>query len=136
MDKEIDLTVIDRMYSAQISANESKAQVEALRDEAEEAVKQLIRLQKKPADFTGIIEYHGFKIRVQRPVSYEWEINSNKEITSDPNHAIYMQQIQLQKSMNDQLKFVRAQLKATAIALADAHPASKSIKHGFTIAFV
>ena len=136
MDKEIDLTVIDRMYSAQISANESKAQVEALRDEAEEAVKQLIRLQKKPADFTGIIEYHGFKIRVQRPVSYEWEINSNKEITSDPNHAIYMQQIKLQKSMNDQLKFVRAQLKATAIALADAHPASKSIKHGFTIAFV
>ena len=136
MEKEIDLTVIDRMYSAQISANESKAQVEALRDEAEEAVKQLIRLQKKPADFTGIIEYHGFKIRVQRPVSYEWEINSNKEITSDPNHAIYMQQIQLQKSMNDQLKFVRAQLKATAIALADAHPASKSIKHGFTIAFV
>ena len=136
MEKEIDLTVIDRMYSAQISANESKAQVEALRDEAEEAVKQLIRLQKKPADFTGIIEYHGFKIRVQRPVSYEWEINSNKEITSDPNHAIYMQQIKLQKSMNDQLKFVRAQLKATAIALADAHPASKSIKHGFTIAFV
>ena len=136
MEKEIDLTVIDRMYSAQISANESKAQVEALRDEAEEAVKQLIRLQKKPADFTGIIEYHGFKIRVQRPVSYEWEINSNKEITSDPNHAIYMQQIQLQKSMNDQLKFVRAQLKATAIALADAHPASKSIKHGFTIAVV
>ena len=136
MDKEIDLTVIDRMYSPQISANESKAQVEALRDEAEEAVKQLIRLQKKPADFTGIIEYHGFKIRVQRPVSYEWEINSNKEITSDPNHAIYMQQIKLQKSMNDQLKFVRAQLKATAIALADAHPASKSIKHGFTIAFV
>ena len=136
MEKEIDLTVIDRMYSAQISANESKAQVEALRDEAEEAVKQLIQLQKKPADFTGIIEYHGFKIRVQRPVSYEWEINSNKEITSDPNHAIYMQQIKLQKSMNDQLKFVRAQLKATAIALADAHPASKSIKHGFTIAFV
>ena len=124
------------MYSAQISANESKAQVEALRDEAEEAVKQLIRLRKKPADFTGTIEYHGFKIRVQRPVSYEWEINSNKEITSDPNHAIYMQQIKLQKSMNDQLKFVRAQLKATAIALADAHPASKSIKHGFTIAFV
>ena len=136
MDKEIDLTVIDRMYSAQISANESKAQVEALRDEAEKAVKQLIRLRKKPADFTGTIEYHGFKIRVQRPVSYEWEINNNKEITSDPNHAIYMQQIQLQKSMNDQLKFVRAQLKATAIALADAHPASKSIKHGFTIAFV
>ena len=136
MEKEIDLTVIDRMYSAQISANESKAQVEALRKEAEPAVLELIRRQGKPADFTGIIEYHGFKIRVQRPVSYEWEINNNKEITSDPNHAIYMQQIKLQKSMNDQLKFVRAQLKATAIVLADAHPASKSIKHGFTIAFV
>lgn len=136
MKKQIDLTVIDRMYSAQISANESKEQVEALRPQAEDAVEALIREQGKPADFTGIIEYHGFKIRVQRPKSYAWEDNNNEEITSDPNHAIYMQQLNLQKGMNAQLKYLRAQLKATAEALAFAHPYSKSIKRGFTIAFV
>ena len=134
MDKEIDLTVIDRMYSAQISANESKAQVEALRDEAEEAVKQLIRLQKKPADFTGIIEYHGFKIRVQRPKSYTWEKNTNPAVTADPNHAIYLQQLDLQRRINDQLKDMRADVKRTAEKLAQAHPESESIKLGFTIA--
>jgi len=133
---QIDLTVIDRMYSAQISANESKEQVEALRPEAENAVEALIREQGKPADFTGIIEYHGFKIRVQRPKSYAWEDNNNEEITSDSNYPIYMQQLNLQKSMNAQLKYLRAQLKATAEALAFAHPYSKSIKRGFTIAFV
>lgn len=133
---QIDLTVIDRMYSAQISANESKEQVEALRPEAENAVEALIREQGKPADFTGIIEYHGFKIRVQRPKSYAWEDNNNEEITSDSNYPIYMQQLNLQKSMNAQLKYLRAQLKATAEALAFAHPFSKSIKRGFTIAFV
>ena len=133
---QIDLTVIDRMYSAQISANESKEQVEALRPQAEDAVKELLRQKRKSADFTGTIDYHGFQIRVQRPKSYAWEDNNNEEITSDPNYPIYMQQLNLQKSMNAQLKYLRAQLKATAEALADAHPNSKSIKHGFTIAFV
>ena len=132
---QIDLTVIDRMFSAQISANESKAQVEALRPLAEDAVKALLRKKGKSADFTGTVDYHGFKIRVQRPKSYAWEDNNNEEITSDPNHAIYLQQMNLQKSMNAQLKYLRAQLKATAEALADAHPKSQSIKHGFTIAF-
>ena len=136
MKKKIDLTVIDRMFSAVVAANESKEQVEALRPEAENAVEALIREQGKPADFKGIIEYHGFKIRVQRPKSYAWEDNNNEEITSDPNHAIYMQQLNLQKNMNAQLKYLRAQLKATAEALAFSHPNSKSIKHGFTIAFV
>lgn len=136
MKKQIDLTVIDRMYSAQISANESKEQVEALRTQAEDAVKELLRLKGKSADFTGTIEYHGFQIRVQRPRSYAWEDNNNEEITSDSNYPIYMQQLSLQKSMNAQLKYLRAQLKATAEALAFAHPNSKSIKRGFTIAFV
>ena len=148
MEKQIDLTVIDRMFSAVVAANESEQTLKNLRPQAEDAVKELlrpeaenavealIREQGKPADFTGIIEYHGFKIRVQRPKSYAWEDNNNEEITSDPNHAIYMQQMNLQKSMNAQLKYLRAQLKATAEALADAHPNSKSIKRGFTIAFV
>lgn len=133
---QIDLTVIDRMFSAVVAANESKEQVEALRPQAEDAVKELLRKKRKSADFTGTIEYHGFQIRVQRPKSYAWEDNNNEEITSDSNYPIYMQQLNLQKSMNAQLKYLRAQLKATAEALADAHPNSKSIKRGFTIAFV
>ena len=132
---QIDLTVIDRMFSAQISANESKEQVEALRPQAEDAVKALLRKKGKSADFTGTVDYHGFKIRVQRPTSYVWEDNNNEEITSDPNHAIYLQQLNLQKNMNAQLKYLRAQLKATAEALADALPKSQSIMHRFTIAF-
>jgi hypothetical protein len=70
MKKEIDLSVIDRFYSAQVSANESAAKLESMREEAKEAVEELIRLKGKSPDFTGVIEYHGFKIRVQRPVSY------------------------------------------------------------------
>lgn len=136
MEKQIDLTVIDRMYSAQISANESEQTLKNLRPQAEDAVKELLRLKGKSADFTGTIDYHGFQIRVQRPKSYAWEDNNNEEITSDSNYPIYMQQLNLQKSMNAQLKYLRAQLKATAEALAFAHPNSKSIKHGFTIAFV
>ncbi len=124
------------MFSAVVAANESKEQVEALRPQAEDAVKELLRKKRKSADFTGTIDYHGFQIRVQRPKSYAWEDNNNEEITSDPNYPIYMQQLNLQKSMNAQLKYLRAQLKATAEALADAHPNSKSIKLGFTIAFV
>lgn len=135
MKKEIDLSVIDRFYAAQVSANESAAKLESMREEAKEAVEELIRLKGKSADFTGVIEYHGFKIRVQRPVSYAWEANTNEEVTSDPNHALYLQLLSLQESMNKQLKYVRAQLKITAKALADAHPKSKSIRHGFTIAF-
>lgn len=135
MKKEIDLSVIDRFYSAQVSANESAAKLESMREEAKEAVEELIRLKGKPADFTGVIPYHGFKVRIQRPVSYAWEGNNNAEVTTDPNHALYLQQLSLQESMNKQLKYVRAQLKITAKALADAHPKSKSIRHGFTIAF-
>lgn len=136
MAKKIDLSVIDQFYSAQVSANESAAKLESLREDAKEAVEELIRLKGKPADFTGVIDYHGFKIRVQRPTSYAWEANNNEEVTSDPNHALYLQQLSLQESMSKQLKYVRAQMKITAKALADAHPRSKSIKHGFTIAFV
>lgn len=61
MAKEIDLSVIDRFYSAQVSANESAAKVEELREEAKEAVEELIRLKGKPADFTGTLDYHGRK---------------------------------------------------------------------------
>ena len=73
---------------------------------------------------------------MQRPRSYTWELNYNPDVTGDPNHAIYLQQLELQKRMSEQLKDMRADVKRTAEKLADAHPASESIKRGFTIAFV
>ena len=124
------------MFSAMLSQNESKATVDALRPKGEKAVRELIRQRGLPKDFTGTIEYNGINIRVQRPRSYTWEHNYNPDVTGDPNHAIYLQQLELQKRMSEQLKDMRADVKRTAEKLADAHPASESIKRGFTIAFV
>ena len=131
---KIDLSVIDQMYSAVQSVNESKETIDRLRPEAEEAVQELIRQRGLPRLFTGIIPYHGFQIRVQRPRTYTWEQNTNPNVTSDPNHAIYVQQLELQRRINDQLKDMRADVKRTAEKLANAHPDSESIKYGFTIA--
>jgi hypothetical protein len=131
-----DFSVIDQMFSAMLSQNESKATIDALRPKVEAAVKELIRQRGLPKNFTGTIEYNGINIRVQRPRSYTWELNYNPDVTGDPNHAIYLQQLELQKRMSEQLKDMRADVKRTAEKLADAHPASESIKRGFTIAFV
>lgn len=136
MAKKIDFTVIDQMFAAQVSANENQATIKALRPRVEEAVKELIRQQGKPAGWTGILEYKQYRIRVQRPKFYTWEKNTNEEVTSDPNHSIYLQQLELQKRINDQLKDMRADVKRTATKLENAHPDSESIKHGFTIAFL
>jgi hypothetical protein len=102
----------------------------------EAAVQALIKEQGKPSNFTGTIEYHGFRIIVARPKSFTWEKNTNPAITSDPNHAIYMQQLALQEKMAAQFKDLRADLKRTAEKLEKAHPESESIKHSFRIAFV
>jgi len=131
-----DFSVIDQMFSAMLSQNESKATIDALRPKVKKAVRELIRQRGLPKDFTGTIEYNGINIRVQRPRSYTWEHNYNPDVTGDPNHAIYLQQLELQKRMSEQLKDMRADVKRTAEKLADAHPASESIKRGFTIAFV
>ncbi len=128
--------VIDQFFAAQVSANESEATLQALRPQVETAVKALIAEQGLPKNFKGMLEYHGFKIRVQRPTSYTWEQNTNPAITSDPNHAIYVQQLELQKRISDQLKDMRADVKRTAEKLAQAHPDSESIKRGFTIAIM
>ena len=136
MAKKIDFTVIDQMFAAQVSANENQATIKALRPRVEEAVKELMRQQGKPAGWTGFLTYKNYKIRVQRPKSYTWEKNTNEEVTRDPNHSIYLQQLELQKRINDQLKDMRADIKRTATKLENAHPDSESIKHGFTVAFM
>ena len=131
---QIDLTVIDQMFSAQLSMNQSKEQLDALRPKVEEAVRELLRQQGKPANFTGVIEYHGFKIRVQRPTSYTWELNT--QLQGDPNLEYYKRQHAMYEQLNDDIKDLRRDMKRTAEKLAAAHPISESIKHGFTIAFV
>lgn len=127
--------VIDQFFAAQVACNESEATLKALRPQVEKAVQELIKEQGKPASFTGTIEYHGFKIIVSRPKSFTWDKNTRPEVTSDPNHAIYMQQLALQEQMAAQLKDMRADLKRTAEKLEKAHPESESIKHGFRLAF-
>ena len=134
MAKKIDFTVIDRMFAAQVSANENEATIKALRPQVEEAVKELIRMQGLPSNWTGILEYKGYRIRVQRPKSYTWEKNTNPAVTSDPNHTIYLQQLALQEQIAAQLKDMRADLKRTAEKLEQAHPESESIKHRLRIA--
>ena len=128
--------VIDQMFSAVLSANESEATIKALRPQVEQAVQALIEERGLGKDFTGTIEYHGFKIVVRRPKSYTWEKNNSEQVTSDPNHAIYLQQLELQRRISDQLKDMRADVKRTAEKLEKAHPDSESIKYGFTIALM
>jgi hypothetical protein len=128
--------VIDQFFAAQIAANENEATLKTLRPQVEEAVKNLIEDRGLGKSFTGTIEYHGIKIVVSRPKSYTWEKNTNPAVTSDPNHAIYVQQLALQEQIAAQLKDMRADVKRTAEKLAKAHPESESIKHAFRLAFV
>jgi len=127
--------VIDQFFAAQVACNESEATLKALRPQVEAAVQALIKEQGLPSNFTGTIEYHGIKIVVSRPKSFTWEKNTNPAITSDPNHAIYLQQLALQEQIAAQLKDMRADLKRTAEKLEKAHPDSESIKRGFRLAF-
>ena len=134
--KTINFEVIDQFFSAQLSANESKERMDALRKDVEAAVRELMRQRGLPKTFTGTLEYHGFKIIVSQPKSYTWEQNTNPAITSDPNHAIYLRQIELQEQANQQLKDIRADVKRTAEKLAAAHPDSESIKRSLRLAFI
>ena len=130
---KIDLSVIDQMYSAMLSMNESEETIKALRPQVETAVQELIRQQGKPGNFTGILEYHGFHIRVQRPVSYTWEQNTQIQ---DANIAYYKRLHMIYEQLQQDIKEVRADMKRTAEKLANAHPNSESIKRGFTIALL
>ena len=135
-DLAVERDVIDQFFAAQVASNESEATLKALRPQVEAAVQALIAERGLPRTFTGTIDYHGIRIIVSRPKSFTWEKNTNPAVTSDPNHAIYMQQLALQEQAAAQLKDLRADLKRTAEKLEKAHPESESIKHAFRIAFV
>ena len=136
MATKINLEVIDQFYAALMSANESKERMEEMRADVEIAVQELVRQAGKPKNWTGTIPYHGFKIVVSRPESYTWEKNTNPTVTTDPNHAIYLRQLELQEQACKQLKEIRADVKQTAEKLKNAHPNSDSIKRGFRLAFL
>ena len=128
-----DYSVIDQFFSAQLSANEGKERMDALRPQVEEAVKALIAERGLPRNFTGMLDYHGFKIRVQRPTSYTWEQNNQIE---DANLDFYKQLHAYYTQLQDNVKEARADLKRAAEKLAKAHPESDSIKHGLTVALM
>ncbi len=130
---KINLSVIDQMFSAQLSMNESEETIKALRPQVEEAVQELIRQRGLPKNYTGTIEYHGFKIVVRRPKSYTWEQNNQID---DPNLAFYKQLHGYYEQLQSNLKEARADLKRAAEKLEKAHPDSESIKYGFTIALM
>ena len=119
-----------------LSMNENEETIKALRPQVELAVKELLRQLGKPKRWTGTITYHGIPIVISRPRSYTWEQNTNPSVTSDPNHAIYVRQLELQRAMSEQLKDMRTDVKRTAEKLALAHPDSESIKFGFRMAFL
>ena len=119
------------MFAAQVSANESEATIQSLRPQVEEAVRELIRQQGLPANYTGFIEYHGFKIRVQRPKSYTWELNTQIQ---DENLEYYKRQHAMYEQLQADVKDLRRDMKRTGEKLEKDHPDSESIKYGLTVA--
>ena len=125
--------VIDQMYAAVLSQNESEETIKALRPQVEEAVQALIEERGLPKNFTGTLDYHGFKIRVQRPKHYTWE--KNNQITGQ-EIDFYKQLHGYYEQLQDNVKEARADLKRAAEKLEKAHPDSESIKYGLSIALM
>ena len=125
--------VIDQMFAAVLSANESEATIKALRPKVEEAIQALIEERGLGKNFTGTIDYNGFKIVVRRPKSYTWEKNNSIQ---DANLDFYKQLHGYYETLQDNVKEARADLKRAAEKLEKAHPDSESIKYGFTIALM
>ena len=133
MAQKINFEVIDQMYSAQMSMNESEEQIAALRPQVEKAVQALIAERGLGKRWTGTLEYHGFKIVVSRPKSHTWHLNTQ---LNDPTLDYYKQMYKYYEQLQENVKEARAELKHTAEKLDKAHPDSESIKYGFRIALV
>ena len=121
------------MFAAVLSANESEQTIQSLRPQVEEAVKELMRQQGKPASWTGSLEYHGFKIVVRRPTSYTWEQNTQ---IKDAQLDYYKSLHAISEQLNNDLKKRKAEMKGVAKSLELAYPNSESIKRGFTVALI
>ena len=133
MKTTIDFSVIDQMFAAILAANENDAAINALRPQVEQAVRELIRQRGLPRTFTGVIEYNGFHIRVQRPKSYTWHLNTQIQ---DDDLEYYKRLHGMYEQLKDDVKEARADLKRKAEKLAKKYPDSESIKQGFTVAIM
>lgn len=131
--KQINLEVIDQMFAAQLTANESEELIKSLRPQVEDAVEELIRQRGLPKRFTGVIEYHGFKIRVQRPKSYTWQLNTQ---IKDDMLEYYKQQHTMYEQLQQDVKDLRSDMKRTGEKLEKKYPDSESIKYGLTVALM
>ena len=130
---KINLEVIDQMYAAVLSQNESEETIKTLRPQVEEAVQALIAERGLPRNYTGTLEYHGFKIVVRRPKSYTWEQNNQIQ---DPTLDYYKQLHGYYTQLLENVKEARADMKRVGEKLEKAHPDSESLKYGFTIALM
>ena len=121
------------MFAAQLTANESEELIKSLRPQVEDAVEELIRQRGLPKRFTGVIEYHGFKIRVQRPKSYTWQLNTQ---IKDDLLEYYKQQHAMYEQLQQDVKDLRSDMKRTGEKLEKKYPDSESIKYGLTVALM
>ena len=119
MQNQINLEVIDQMFAAQLTANESEELIKSLRPQVEDAVEELIRQRGLPKRFTGVIEYHGFKIRVQRPKSYTWQLNTQ---IKDDMLEYYKQQHTMYEQLQQDVKDLRSDMKRTGEKLEKKYP--------------
>jgi len=130
---KINFEVIDQMFEAQLSLNESEETIKALRPQVETAVQELMRQRGLAKNWTGTLPYHGFKIVVSRPKSTTWEQNNK---IKDPNLDFYKQLHSYYEQQQENLKETRADMKRVSEKLEKAYPDSESIKHGFRMAFL
>ena len=125
--------VIEQFCAASESAHMYNEQVENLRPKAAEALQEMFNADRSKRDFTGILDYKGHQLRIQRPKSYTWEQNNQID---DPQIAYYKAMSKQYDDLNTQLKAKRKEMKGIAETLAVKYPDSESIKHGFTVAFL
>lgn len=125
--------VIEQFCAVSEQARVVNEQVENLRPQAAEALQEMFNADRSKRDFTGILDYKGHTLRIQRPKSYTWEQNNQID---DPQIAYYKAMSKQYDDLNTQLKAKRKEMKGVAETLAVKYPDSESIKYGFTIAFL
>ena len=122
--------------AAEIAA-EYKRAADELREKASMELQDKLDTDSESREFTGTVLYlcdgKIYKIRVQRPTSYTWEMNTQIQ---DENLTYYKRLHCMYEQLQTDVKEARADLKHTGDRLANAHPDSESIKHGFTVAIM
>ena len=127
----VKVDIIEQFCTASENAHMYSEQVESLRPQAAEALQEMFNTKREMHNFTGVLNYKGHTLRIQRPKSYTWEQNNQID---DPQIAYYKAMCKQYDDLNTQLKAKRKEMKGVAETLAIKYPDSESIKHGFTVA--